>query len=68
MPEVSLTDSLFDERSAAKMLACSRALLRKWRLNEEGPSYCKIGRLVRYRRSDLDAFLAASRVETGGGR
>jgi hypothetical protein len=60
--------NMFDERAAAKMLGCSVALMRKWRLFGEGPAYCKIGRLVRYRHEDLDAFLAAHRVETGGGR
>jgi predicted DNA-binding transcriptional regulator AlpA len=60
--------SLFDERAAARMIACSVALLRKWRLFDEGPSYVKIGRLVRYTQEDLDAFLDQHRVETGGGR
>jgi hypothetical protein len=60
--------NLFDERRAAEILGCSVALVRKWRLFGEGPAYCKIGRLVRYRHEDLDAFLAAHRVETGGGR
>jgi predicted DNA-binding transcriptional regulator AlpA len=57
---------LFDERTAAEIIGCSAALLRKWRLNREGPSYCKIGRLVRYSRADIDAFLAAHRAETEG--
>jgi hypothetical protein len=59
---------LFNERDAARVIACSVALLRKWRLFDEGPAYCKIGRLVRYRQEDLDAFLDSHRVETGGGR
>ena len=60
-------DRLFDERAAANVLSCSVALLRKWRLFDEGPAYCKIGRLVRYRQSDIDAFLDSHRVATGGG-
>ena len=67
MPDVSM-DRLFDERSAANVLSCSVALLRKWRLFREGPAYCKIGRLVRYRQEDLNTFLDSHRVETGGGR
>ena len=66
-PQVSV-DRLFDERSAANVLSCSVALLRKWRLFREGPTYVKIGRLVRYRQDDLNAFLVSHRVETGGGR
>ena len=42
--------------------------MRKWRLFDEGPAYCKIGRLVRYRLEDLTVFLDQHRVETGGGR
>jgi hypothetical protein len=59
---------LFDERSAAKVLSCSVALLRKWRLVGEGPAYVKVGRLVRYRQADIDVFLNANLVQTGGGR
>jgi hypothetical protein len=58
---------LYDERAAARMISCSVALLRKWRLFGQGPAYCKIGRLVRYRQGDLSAFLDSHRVETGGG-
>lgn len=60
--------NVLNEREAAAVVGCSVALLRKWRLFSEGPSYCKIGRLVRYRLEDLNAFLDQHRVETGGGR
>jgi predicted DNA-binding transcriptional regulator AlpA len=64
-----MSDSkVFDEREAAGFLGCSVALMRKWRLFREGPSYVKMGRLVRYRQEDLTAFLDSHRVETGGGR
>jgi hypothetical protein len=60
--------NMFDERAAAKMIGCSVALMRKWRLFNQGPAYVKVGRLVRYRQDDIDAFLNANRVQTGGGR
>lgn len=60
--------TILNEEQSAKVLGCSVALLRKWRLFREGPSYVKIGRLVRYRQEDLDAFLDSHRVVTGGGR
>ncbi len=60
--------NLLNEREAAGVIACSVALLRKWRLFDQGPAYCKIGRLVRYRQEDLNSFLDSHRVETGGGR
>jgi hypothetical protein len=59
---------LYDERAAARIISCSVALLRKWRLFREGPNYVKVGRLVRYRQEDLAAFLDSHRVVTGGGR
>ena len=58
-----MSDSnLLNERQAAQILGCSVALIRKWRLLGRGPAYCKIGRLVRYRREDIDEFLEAHRV------
>lgn len=59
---------LFNEHDAARVISCSVALMRKWRLFGEGPTYCKIGRLVRYRQADLDAFLEAHLVATDGRR
>jgi len=53
---------MFDERAAAEYLGCSVGMMRKWRLFGQGPSYCKLGRLVRYRREDLDAFVNLNRV------
>jgi hypothetical protein len=60
--------NVLNEREAAALVGCSVALMRKWRLFDEGPAYCKIGRLVRYRLEDLTVFLDQHRVETGGGR
>ncbi len=60
--------NVLNEREAAAVVGCSVALLRKWRLFGEGPTYIKLGRrLVRYRPEDLTAFLDAHMV-TGSGR
>jgi hypothetical protein len=56
-------EALFDENQTARMLGCSIAALRKWRLLGKGPTYCKIGRLVRYAEADLAEYLDANRVE-----
>lgn len=42
---------------AAEYLGLKSATLNKWRCYGEGPPFIKVGRLVRYRLSDLDAFL-----------
>lgn len=44
---------------AAEYLDVKPGTLEKWRYLEKGPRYYKIGgKRVRYRKSDLDAFLA----------
>jgi len=58
-----LTGCLLDERAAAQRLACSVALLRKWRLYGGGPRYHRLGRLVRYSEADLETFIQQRRVE-----
>lgn len=46
-----------DTREAAKYLKVKPSTLSQWRWNGNGPRYCKVGRLCRYRLADLDAFL-----------
>ena len=58
-------EPLLDENNAAEMIGCSVALMRKWRTLGIGPAYVKVGRLVRYRRADIESFLDANRVTTG---
>lgn len=50
--------SLLDERKAAAILDVSLSTLRNWRWKGEGPRFRKIGgRMVRYHRADLAAFV-----------
>ncbi|HEY4359511.1 MAG TPA: hypothetical protein VGN17_01005 [Bryobacteraceae bacterium] len=62
-PITQSVDGLLDEQAAAQTLSVSVALLRKWRVFKTGPSYCKLGRLVRYRRTDLTGYIDANRVK-----
>jgi excisionase family DNA binding protein len=48
---------IVDETDAARYLKVSKSGLRKWRALGEGPKFYRCGRLIRYRRSDLDAWL-----------
>jgi excisionase family DNA binding protein len=50
------------DHQAADYLGLSVATLRAWRLARKGPPYVQLGRAIRYRRSDLDAYLAARTV------
>jgi excisionase family DNA binding protein len=47
-------------REAAEYLRSSESTLAKKRLNGDGPPFVRIGRAIRYRRSDLDAWMARS--------
>ena len=50
---------------AAKYLGLAESTLAKLRMGRDGPAFHKLGRAVVYDRADLDAWLAAHRVETG---
>ena len=51
-------NALLDEREASTYLKISPRTIQTWRLTGEGPAFVKIGRAVRYRRSDLDAYIS----------
>lgn len=53
------TREVFTTEQAATYLAISRATLEALRVKGGGPRYAKLGRLVRYRRSSLDEWLAS---------
>ena len=50
--------SLMTELEAAKYLNISHRTLQKLRCTGHGPKFIKINKTVRYRLSDLDAFIA----------
>ena len=50
--------SLLSTAQLADELSISRRTLEAWRLSGTGPRFVKIGRLVRYRRATIDAWLA----------
>jgi len=53
--------TLFDTKQAAKYLNIPENTLKTWRCTKRvNIGYAKIGGNVRYRQSDLDAFIAAN--------
>jgi len=46
-------DCLITEKQAARMLSVSHRTMQAWRRIGFGPRFCKLGRSVRYRRSDV---------------
>jgi len=47
------------EKEVAKKLNVSLASLRRWRLEQRGPRFIKVGSLVRYRPEDLEEWTDA---------
>ena len=59
---MAINTVLYDEEAAGKYIGgtdspVSSRTLQRWRLEGVGPTYVKLGRLVRYRQTDLDTFL-----------
>jgi predicted DNA-binding transcriptional regulator AlpA len=59
---------LYTEQEVSKRFGCSVELLRKWRRNHTGPSYHRLGKLIRYSETSIDSWLDEHRVDTTGGR
>src|SRR5690349_9701241 len=60
-PETAPTTSdLIDEPTLATRLGVSRSTLQSWRYTGRGPRFIKLGRMIRYRNVDIDAYLRAN--------
>jgi len=57
---VSGATNLIDEPALANRLGVSRSTLQSWRYSGRGPRFIKLGRMVRYRVADVDAYLNAN--------
>lgn len=57
-----MDDPLLETAEAAKLIKTPPATLQWWRHMSRGPKYIRIGRRVFYRKSALDAFIAAGEV------
>jgi len=54
-----------NEKQVARLLNISVALLRKWRRGKDGPRWLKLGRVVRYLATDIDAWLETRAIVSG---
>jgi predicted DNA-binding transcriptional regulator AlpA len=63
---MALEERLVDTREAATFVGCTRAALALWRKQRRGPSYVRVGRLVRYRPADLNSWVQSRRVKLDG--
>jgi predicted DNA-binding transcriptional regulator AlpA len=55
-----MQDELIDTPALAKILRTSESYLNKLRCSGAGPRFIRLGRRVRYRLSDVEAFLASN--------
>ncbi len=51
-----------DEKRLCADPGISSVTATKWRAKAKGPPFIRVGRLVRYRRSDVEAWLASRTV------
>jgi len=64
MGKLDETDRLVDQREAAAILGCKPQTLSVWRLRGKGPAFHKIGRLTRYKLSELAAYIDGRRCNS----
>ena len=55
-----------DEKAVSTIIDTALPTLRKWRSERRGPSYIKIGRMVRYDINEIMRFMDAHRIELNG--
>ena len=55
---------ILNEREVWEEYGFTIPYLRRARRERRGPRFLKVGKLVRYRRSDIEAYLSANAVET----
>ena len=60
-------DPLMPSAAVAEYLGVMVPALEKWRQVGTGPAYIKVGRLVRYRKSALDAWLTERTIIPNAG-
>jgi excisionase family DNA binding protein len=68
-PSFPETDRLLDGREAAAILGITYHTLAVWKCTKrQALPYVKIGRLVKYRRADLEKFISENLIESAGAR
>ncbi len=63
MASISVQDQLLNPRECSDYLGVPVQTLYAWRSRSQGPKARKVGKHLRYRRSDIDAWLARDDVQ-----
>jgi len=59
---------LLDTKAAAARVGLSPVTMERFRLTGDGPRFAKLGKAVRYRACDLDAWVASRLVSSTSAR
>jgi excisionase family DNA binding protein len=60
-------DEFLTEAELAALLKVTPRTVKRWRAEGTGPSWIRVGRGIRYRRRDVDAWLERQAEEHSGG-
>jgi predicted DNA-binding transcriptional regulator AlpA len=61
---MSTVATYLDSKAAAQYLDCSKSFLDQSRVRGDGPLYSKLGHSVRYKREDLDSWMAENKRQS----
>ncbi len=56
--------NILTTQEAARYVRLSKPTLERFRISGDGPRFAKLGGAVRYRRDDLDAWLASRLIQS----
>ena len=68
MDETMVNREVLNEREVWEEYGFTIPFLRRARRERRGPRFMKVGKMVRYRRADVEAYLTAHVVETNDRR
>jgi predicted DNA-binding transcriptional regulator AlpA len=58
------SEPLIDEHEAAALIGVTASTMNSWRVKRVGPRFVRVGRLVRYRPSDVRSYIDEKLVHT----
>jgi excisionase family DNA binding protein len=56
---VTTTEQLLTAEQVADLVQVPVSTVYRWNVTRSGPTPCKVGKYVRYRRADVDAWIAS---------
>ncbi len=56
--QAAISEQLLTAKETAKILGIAHETLARWRAQKRGPRWTQTGRYIRYRRSDVEAWLS----------